>query len=161
VGVVVNEPLERIRALMTDIRLDLAQLHGDEPPEVVAAMAGAAYKAIRPKSREEGLAAAARFAPLTAPRGPGLMVDAYSPDAYGGTGLRTDWALAAELVAAQPRLLLAGGLAPDNVAQAVAAVAPWGVDVASGVEAAPGRKNHDAVRAFIAAVRAASARPSP
>lgn len=161
VGVFVNEPLARIRAMMAEIRLNLAQLHGDESPEVVEGMAGAAYKAIRPKSREEAISAAAHYAPLTEPRGPGLMVDAYSPDAYGGTGQRTDWALAAELAAAYPRLLLAGGLTPENVAQAVAAVAPWGVDVASGVEAAPGRKDHGAVRAFIATVRAASTITSP
>lgn len=156
VGVFVNEPLARIHTIMAAADLDLAQLHGDESPEVVAELAGAAYKAIRPKSRQEAIASAARYAPLTVPRGPGLMVDAYSPDAYGGTGQRTDWALAAELVAAHPRLLLAGGLTPDTVGQAVATVAPWGVDVASGVESAPGRKEHGAVRRFIANVRAAS-----
>jgi phosphoribosylanthranilate isomerase len=79
-------------------------------------------------------------------------VDAYHPDSRGGTGQAGDWNLAAGL-ARWHRLLLAGGLTPDNVATAIRQVRPWGVDVASGVEAAPGRKDHDQVRAFIAAAR--------
>jgi phosphoribosylanthranilate isomerase len=156
VGVFVNDPQERIHKVMAAAGLDLAQLHGDEPPEALASFSGAAYKAIRPKTRAEAGALAARYAPSVQPCGPGLLVDAYSPDAYGGTGRRADWALASELVAVYPRLLLAGGLNVENVGEAVVSVAPWGVDVASGVEATPGRKDHEAVRAFIANVRTAS-----
>ena len=82
-------------------------------------------------------------------------MDAFSPDAYGGTGQVADWSLAAE-AAAVTRILLAGGLTPENVAQAIEQVRPYGVDVSSGVEASPGRKDHAKVRAFVQAVRLVS-----
>ena len=84
--------------------------------------------------------------------GPKLLVDAAVPQAYGGTGHLADWEIARAL-AQRAEILLAGGLTPDNVAEAVRAVRPWGVDVSSGVEAAPGRKDPARVRAFIAAAR--------
>ncbi|MCB1204362.1 MAG: phosphoribosylanthranilate isomerase, partial [Verrucomicrobiae bacterium] len=82
---------------------------------------------------------------------PTLLLDAYAPGAYGGSGETMDWALGAEAVRLWPerQILLAGGLTPDNVADAVRQVRPAGVDVASGVEAAPGRKDLDKVRAFL------------
>jgi phosphoribosylanthranilate isomerase len=83
------------------------------------------------------------------------MVDAYDPNHYGGTGKKADWHTAAVLAQRIPRLLLAGGLTPGNVAEAVRIVRPWGVDVSSGVEISPGRKDHDAVRAFITAAKGA------
>lgn len=79
-------------------------------------------------------------------------MDAYHPALRGGVGQTGDWSLAATL-AGQHRLLLAGGLTADNVAEAIAQVRPWGVDVASGVEAAPGRKDHGRVWAFVAAAK--------
>jgi phosphoribosylanthranilate isomerase len=78
-----------------------------------------------------------------------LLIDAFHPNLLGGTGATGDWQLAARL-APSYRLLLAGGLNPDNVAVAVNQVVPWGVDVGSGVEAAPGRKDHARLRAFVA-----------
>jgi len=83
---------------------------------------------------------------------PDLLLDAYHPTLYGGTGRVTDWSLAAE-VARRHNVLLAGSLTPDNVAAAVRAVRPWGVDVSSGVEAEKGRKDHTKVRAFIKNVK--------
>ena len=80
------------------------------------------------------------------------MVDAYHPGLRGGSGELGDWPLATGL-ASNYRLLLAGGLTPGNVAEAIRQVHPWGVDVASGVEASPGRKDHAQVRAFIAAAK--------
>jgi phosphoribosylanthranilate isomerase len=77
------------------------------------------------------------------------MLDAYHPNLYGGSGHQADWALAATVAQSTPRLLLAGGLTAANVQSAIATVKPWGVDVASGVEASPGRKDHDQVRSFI------------
>ncbi|MGQ9903549.1 MAG: phosphoribosylanthranilate isomerase [Anaerolineae bacterium] len=83
---------------------------------------------------------------------PDLLLDANHPTLYGGSGMRADGSLAAAL-SRQCRLLLAGGLTPDNVADAIRVARPWGVDVSSGVESVPGRKDHAKVRAFIAAAR--------
>ncbi|GAB4514553.1 MAG: phosphoribosylanthranilate isomerase [Anaerolineae bacterium] len=155
IGVFVNASLMEVRQVMEAAGLDLVQLHGDEPPDWVAALGGRAFKAIRPPTLSEGITAWERYRPVTstALEHPRLLVDAYHPDAYGGTGAIGDWTMAAELARRCDRLLLAGGLHPDNVAAAVAMVHPWGVDVSSGVESAPGRKDHGKIRAFIAAVR--------
>ena len=151
-GVFVNATAAEIRAIIAQTGLDLAQLHGDEPAALLDELAGRAYKALRPADAAQ----AAREAAVYARAGtPGLLVDAYDPAEYGGTGKKADWHAAAALAAQHPGLLLAGGLTPDNVAAAVQTVQPWGVDVASGVEAAPGRKDHAKVRAFVAAAKAA------
>lgn len=155
VGVFVNTPIEQVQAILDHTGLDYAQLHGGEPPMDLARLAGRGFKALRPTSSAEALDQAQPFAAYPNPPTPQLMIDAYSPQAYGGTGERADWSAAATLAARYPRLLLAGGLDPDNVVDALAAVQPWGVDVSSGVEAAPGRKDHAKVRAFLKAVRTA------
>lgn len=155
VGVFVNVPVDQVRQILDETGLDLAQLHGDETPGAVAALPGQAYKALRPASAGEALDLASCYAPLGLPAGPSLLIDAYSPQYYGGTGERADWQAAAEIAARYPGVLLAGGLTPANVAAAVETARPWGVDVASGVEASPGRKDHAAIQAFIEAVRAA------
>ncbi len=152
VGVFVNEPLESIQQILDQTGLDLAQLHGGEPPEVVKQLDGRAFKALRPTSLPEAETDAKRFALRHPVSGPDLLLDAYHPDAFGGTGHRADWDIAAAL-APTCRLLLAGGLNPTNVAEAIGRVQPWGVDVSSGVEIEPGRKDHEAVRAFIAAAK--------
>jgi phosphoribosylanthranilate isomerase len=153
VGVFVNPSLEQVVRTMDTCGLDLAQLHGEEAPELLAALPGRAFKALRPRDAAEAASQAAAFARFGPAGGPDLLVDAYHPTLRGGAGQTGDWSLAARL-AGQHRLLLAGGLTPDNVAAAIAQVHPWGVDVASGVEAGPGRKDHDRLRAFIAAARA-------
>lgn len=150
VGVFVNATAEEIHAIMAQTGLDLAQLHGDEPVGMVDELAPRAYKALRPADAAQAQEDAARFARVGAPN---LLVDAYDPAEYGGTGKKADWHVAATLAARYPGLLLAGGLTPENVAAAVAMVQPWGVDVASGVEAAPGRKDHAKVRGFVAAAK--------
>jgi phosphoribosylanthranilate isomerase len=153
VGVFVNPSLEQVVRTLDYCGLNLAQLHGEEAPELLAALPGRAFKALRPRDAAEAASQAATFARFGPASGPDLLVDAYHPTLRGGAGQTGDWSLAADL-AGQHRLLLAGGLTPDNVADAIAQVRPWGVDVASGVEATPGRKDHGRVRAFIAATRA-------
>ncbi len=155
VGVFVNPDLEQVVRTLDYCGLDLAQLHGEEAPELLAALPGRAFKALRPRDAAEAASQAATYARFGPAGGPDLLVDAYHPTLRGGAGQTGDWSLAASLVA-QHRLLLAGGLTPDNVADAIAQVQPWGVDVASGVEATPGRKDHARLRAFIAAVRGSS-----
>jgi phosphoribosylanthranilate isomerase len=132
--------------------LDFAQLSGDEPAETLAALPGRAYKALRLGQPGDVPGALARYTP-TLPE-PAWLVDAYRPGEYGGTGARADWSLARDL-AAQSAILLAGGLTPDNVADAIRQVHPWGVDVASGVESAPGVKQAAKMRSFIQAAHQA------
>jgi indole-3-glycerol phosphate synthase/phosphoribosylanthranilate isomerase len=149
VGVFVNAGPAEIEAITHDCHLDLVQLSGDESPEAMRALGESAFKGIRPTSPEEAQADAARF---VRPSSPALLVDAYRPGEYGGTGHTGDWALAQKLAAQYP-ILLAGGLNPDNVAAAVAQVRPWGVDVASGVESSPGKKDAAKINAFVQAAR--------
>ncbi len=148
VGVFVDESFDAIDRTLAETGLDLAQLHGAEPPVILESLQGRGFKALRSRSLAEAEADADWYADLGPSAGPDLLLDAYDPQAYGGTGHRADWDIAAAL-AKRYRLLLAGGLTPANVAEAVARVRPWGVDVSSGVETAPGRKDHTAVRDFI------------
>ena len=151
VGVFVNAGPEQILETLAYCALDLAQLHGEEDPATLAELAGRSFKALRPRTVVEAEDAAIRFSPYSPPAGPDILLDAWHPALRGGSGETGDWQLAAGL-AGQYRVLLAGGLTPGNVADAIRQVAPWGVDVASGVEAAPGRKDHDLVREFVRTV---------
>jgi len=153
IGIFVNETVQGITDILSFTGLAYAQLHGDEPPEFLHQLTGKAFKAVRPADAESARDAASRFAPLGLDDGPQLLIDAYDPAEYGGTGKKADWHVAAELAQRHPRLMLAGGLTPANVAQAIRIARPWAVDVASGVEVSPGRKDHDAMRAFIQAAR--------
>lgn len=150
VGVFVNHPPAQVASILDECGLDLAQLHGDELPADLLALAGRAFKAVRPRDLDDARALAAAYAVPAPPTGaPALLVDAAAGAAYGGSGHVANWELAAALARGM-RLLLAGGLRPDNVAAAVAAVQPWGVDVASGVESAPGVKDPAKMAEFIA-----------
>jgi phosphoribosylanthranilate isomerase len=157
IGVFVNEPVARVREVLERAGLDWAQLHGDEPLQELRMLAPRAFKAIRPATTSDARAQAARYTPVEAVlERPDLLVDAHHPGRYGGTGMPLDAAVARAAVGAsgaRRRILLAGGLTPERVGQVVAALHPWGVDVSSGVEAEPGRKDHAKVRAFMAAVR--------
>jgi phosphoribosylanthranilate isomerase len=147
VGVFVNENPQKIQEIMGTCQLDLAQLAGDETPQDMAVLDSRAFKAVRPRSLQE---AAAQIRYLARPAAPALLVDAHVKGAYGGTGETGDWSLA-RFTAEQVPILLAGGLNPENVAESVRVVRPWGVDVASGVESSPGIKDPDKISAFIAA----------
>jgi phosphoribosylanthranilate isomerase len=144
VGVFVNASVSEIRATMDTAGLALAQLHGDETSEMVQSLDGKAFKAFR--------GVPDLLNGFTREDAPALLVDASVKGAYGGTGITADWKSAAEL-AKQIPLLLAGGLTPENVASAVRQVRPWGVDVASGVESTPGKKDPAKMKAFVNAVR--------
>ncbi len=147
VGVFVNASPEEIRATMNTCGLSLAQLHGDETSEMFQSLHGRAFKAFR--GIPEHINGFARDG------APALLVDASVKGAYGGTGVTADWKNAAELAKQYP-ILLAGGLTPENVAEAVRQVKPWGVDVASGVESVPGLKDAKKMKAFVQAVRSAT-----
>jgi phosphoribosylanthranilate isomerase len=154
VGVFVDSDEAELRRAIAAVGLGCVQLHGDESPELLAQFLPHAYKAIRVRG-PSSLADAARYA------GDYILLDAYVPGVAGGTGATFDWALASELARTR-RLTLAGGLTADNVADAVRAVRPYCVDVASGVESAPGHKDPDKVRAFIARAKAAlEPQPAP
>ena len=137
VGVVVNMTAEQALALRERCGLDLLQLHGDESVEDYRAVAPGAFKALRPRSAAEAEADLDRFAPPADVAAPHFLIDASHPQLYGGTGATGDWGVARSIAERFP-ILLAGGLTAENVGAAIAAVRPWGVDVASGVEAAPG-----------------------
>ena len=146
VGVFVNASVAEIRATMQTCGLHLAQLHGDETPEIFAQLAPRAFKAFR------GVTDVETDKRMIRNGEPALLVDAAVKGVYGGSGEKADWSAAAELAKKYP-LLLAGGLTPENVAEAVGRVKPWGVDVASGVESAPGKKDPSKMKAFVQAVR--------
>lgn len=152
VGVFVNAPAAQVLDTLDTCGLDLAQLSGDEPPEILEQLGERAFKAFRPRSQDE-LESLLRIYPLRR-EGPAALVDAMKPGLYGGSGQMANWRAAAWLAQRAP-ILLAGGLTPENVAMAIAQVQPWGVDVASGVEAAPGRKDKIRLRAFVQQVRKA------
>jgi phosphoribosylanthranilate isomerase len=141
VGVVADLDVETMRSLVRDAELGCLQLHGSETPETLAPLLPHAYKAIRIATAAD-VEQARRFG------GDYLLADAKVAGALGGTGETFDWSLVKEL-ARERRLALAGGLRPENVAEAVHQVEPWCVDVASGVERQAGIKDHDAVRRFI------------
>ncbi len=151
VGVFVNESTETIQRTLAACDLQFAQLHGDETPAEVQALASHAYKAIRPRSAQEARELLQQFAGIGVPF-PALLLDAYKMGVYGGSGEVADWGIAVQLARSAP-LLLAGGLTPDNVLAAVEQVRPWGVDVASGVESAPGKKDVIKMKAFVQTVR--------
>ena len=141
VGVFVNQPVDYVRGVASLVRLGAVQLHGDELPEYAA---GLSTPVIRAVSAMDGSSAAWPPPAL-------LLLDAHDPVKRGGTGKTIDWTAAAG-VAAQRQILLAGGLTPENVAEAVAIVRPFGIDVSSGVERAPGIKDHQRLRALFEAV---------
>ena len=157
VGVFVNETAGTMVDILTYCRLDLAQLSGEEVPFLIndprSPLYGRAYKALRPQSAGEAEVEAEWFIAEAADLRPTLLLDAYHPHLKGGTGELSDWEIGRQIAQTTPGLMLAGGLNPQNVARAVAEVRPFAVDVASGVEASPGRKDHNTLRAFFAAAR--------
>lgn len=153
VGVFVRESAEHINAIAAACGLDRVQLHGGEPHDLLARLERPGYRALRLK--DEADLAAAREAPDTT-----VLLDTYDPDYYGGTGRPFNWEWARELGRSR-RVILAGGISPQNVARALAAARPAAVDVSSSLEAAPGRKDPDKLAAFFRAFRAAAAAEAP
>lgn len=147
VAVVADLSLDEVRALVAATGAGCVQLHGEEPPSMVSELAPRAYKAVRIGGPDD--VTRARSYP-----GAHLLVDAKVPGKLGGTGALVDLGLVAPL-SRERKLTLAGGLNPDNVAEAIRAVSPFGVDVASGVETPgrPRRKDPARIEAFVRAVR--------
>jgi phosphoribosylanthranilate isomerase len=141
VGLFVNADIEFVNATAGLCRLDLIQLHGDESPDYCAQVERRVIKAFRIKDITS-------LDPVKEYRVAGYLLDAWSPVAYGGTGTTFNWDVAKAAKVYGP-IILAGGLDVDNVRQAVDSVAPYAVDVSSGVEAAPGKKDPEKVGEFI------------
>lgn len=152
VGVFVNDSAKVIESTLNLVGLDLAQLSGDEPPDVLAQLQGRAYKAIRPASLEEAAEQFEQYAAYAPGEHffPEIMVDSYHPTLHGGTGEAGDPEIIKQIVALSERAMIAGGLTPENVADIVWKFQPFGVDVASGVEESKGKKDPAKVKTFIA-----------
>lgn len=145
VGLFVNEEQATVNAIADQCGLDIVQLHGDESPDYCRAVKRRIIKAFRVKD-ESVLNDIASY-PVAS-----CLLDAWSPAAYGGTGTTFNWEIAAK-AAAEQTIILAGGLTPENVAEAIATVRPYAVDVSSGVESAPGKKDAALVNSFIRSCR--------
>lgn len=156
-GVFVNSEADNMHAIFRDCHLDMIQLSGDEAPEVLDVLGERSFKVLRPTTYAEFEQEVERYPKRT--MAPCWMIDTFRPGQYGGTGQTVDWALARRIAETVP-VLLAGGLTSTNVAEAIQRIHPWGVDVASGVEAEPGVKDPEKVRAFIQAVRECAAEAS-
>ena len=154
VGVFVDQAVEEINAIAARVGLGAVQLHGDEPAAACAGCARRVIKAVRLSPRSTIEAIEAVWPPAT------LLVDAFDPVRQGGTGRVVDWTLAAR-IARRRRTILSGGLRAENVGEALRQVAPYAVDVSSGVEARPGIKDPERMRAFFDAVTAATGPAEP
>ncbi len=150
VGVFVNEPIDAIRTVVSQVRLSAVQLHGDEPPAYADALP---WPILRSVTLESARAASDSWTPETM-----LLVDAADVERRGGTGRTVDW-LEAAVLARERQIVLAGGLTPDNVGEAIRCVQPYGVDVSSGVEQSPGVKDFDKVARFLENAREAFEQP--
>ena len=148
VGVFVNPSADFVRAAIATTGLDTLQFHGEETPEFCAQFGRPFLKAFRVKDRSV-LAQCAPYRTGT------WLFDSFVDGALGGTGVAFDWEVAIEAVKLHPKVILAGGLKVETVADAVRRVRPYGVDVSSGVESAPGKKDQEKIRRFIVAARGA------
>ncbi|GAB3249451.1 phosphoribosylanthranilate isomerase [Chitinimonas naiadis] len=146
VGLFVDADPALVEGVLRTLPLDLLQFHGDEPPEYCRAFGRPYIKAIRVKPGLDLVELSDRYADAR-----GLLCDAYSPTAPGGTGEQFDWGLLPNNLSLP--LILSGGLTPGNVGAAISAVKPWAVDVSSGVESSRGVKDQDLIAKFIAAAR--------
>jgi phosphoribosylanthranilate isomerase len=151
VGVFVNQKIDFVRRIAKDLALDAVQLHGEESADYVRDLrAPSVIKAVRVGPHYSASKAADYNCDA-------ILLDSWSPDKGGGTGEIFDWSIAAALRPRVKRLILAGGLTPENIADAVRAVQPFAVDVCSGIEDSHRRKNPDKLRRFISALRATEA----
>lgn len=154
VGLFVNESSETINRIVAEVGLDLVQLHGDESPELANELDVPAVKALRPDAGQtEAAVREAVEAYLSTFQA--VQLDSHVPGQWGGTGVKGDWELAANLARDYP-LVLAGGLSPENVVEAISSVAPAVADVSTGVET-DGRKDVEKIRQFISNARSVAA----
>ena len=146
VALFVDEAPERVRDILGSVRIDLLQFHGDESPESCKQFGKPWIKAVRVRPDLDLVECAGRYG-----EGQGILLDAWDPNAYGGTGISFDWTTIPEGLA--DRVILAGGLDPSNVGRALEVAGPYAVDVSSGVEAAKGIKDAAKVQAFFNEVK--------
>lgn len=146
VGIFVNAPLKSVKETGALVKLTYCQLHGDEDPDYVGSFPNA-LKAFRVND-------SLRSVHFDDYRCAAFLLDAFDEKEYGGTGKTFNWLIARE-ANEFGRIILAGGLTAENVTQAIATAEPWGVDVSSGVESAPGKKDHEKVRLFVERARTA------
>lgn len=144
VGVFVDEELQSVSRIFTQAGLSAVQLHGDESPEYCRELSGRYI--IKAFGVTENL-------DLNAYNVDAIMLDTKDDLLRGGTGRVFDWTIAQRANSSTPKLFLAGGLSPENVAKAIATVRPYAVDACSSLEQTPGKKNHERMRAFVNAVR--------
>lgn len=157
VGVFVNSSVNDIETITNQVGLDFAQLSGDETDAMLLELRGMGFKAIRPANQAQALEDVAYFSkhPPQKETAPTILLDAYHPALYGGTGEQASIDVALAVKASVHRMMLAGGLTPENIGERVASIQPWGVDVASGVESGvAGVKDTVKVRQFIKAAKA-------
>jgi phosphoribosylanthranilate isomerase len=150
VGVFVNEDPDKVASLAQFCGLDLLQLHGDESAAYCSRFGRRVIKALRLRSQDD-LQGLAEFSSVV----DALLLDTYVPEQYGGTGLTFDWNLAVQ-ARGVGRVILAGGLNPENVASAIHTVEPYAVDASSGLEREPGLKDHQKMAKFIERVHQAA-----
>jgi phosphoribosylanthranilate isomerase len=148
VGVFVDEDPAEVLMISREVGLDLAQLHGDEPPETVTALREAGVKVMKALRVES----AATLEAIDEFEADLFLLDAYSTRARGGTGERFDWGVAKSL-RGRDNIVVSGGLGPENVHEAVEFFEPFGVDASSSLEDGPGRKNGELVRRFVLAAK--------
>jgi phosphoribosylanthranilate isomerase len=142
VGVFVNPSAALVEGAIAECGIDVAQFHGDESPEFCRSFPLKAIKAFRIRD-ERSLELIPRYT------GVAWLLDSFSSGQLGGTGTQFNWELARRAVKWDGKVILAGGLTPENVADAVRMVRPFAVDVSSGVEAAPGKKDSEKIRRFV------------
>jgi phosphoribosylanthranilate isomerase len=148
VGVFVDADEDTVYRAIRECGLNLLQFHGNEPPEYCVQFGLMSMKAFQVRDAQS-------LSRLTDFKTDAWLLDAYSPDKLGGTGEKFNWDLAIEARKSGRPIFLAGGLTPENVAEAVRHVEPYAVDVSSGVEASPGKKDQGKVKAFIDAAKGA------
>lgn len=148
VGVFVDSSCEEIKRTIDEVRLDLVQLHGNEPLEFCRLFQSRVIKAFRIEN-ESALDICKKYSGIT------WLLDAFKPNLPGGTGAVFDWNIARKAKLLNPNIILSGGLTEENVSDAIRAVQPIAVDVSSGVEIFPGKKDHLKIKRFIYAAKTA------
>lgn len=148
IGVFVNSDLEFVKEIMAKCNLDKAQFHGTESPEYCQSFTSGVIKAFRIQRKSD-------LETLPLYKVEAYLLDSYDPTRAGGTGQTFDWDIA-RAARKYGKIILSGGLTPENVAEAIIKVRPYGVDVSSGIESKPGKKDPEKVKAFIKAAKAIS-----